>query len=156
MPEPMSRELVGECLKTLAAAFPQRLSPEQHDQRNDVYRNGLSGLSGDALRFAVKISMQEDNFFPKVARLRQIAQRWVTAHPPSEQTDDPLYCRGCQQRAHLETRWRPQINAHGQRIHDATTGRLALETFERYQCACSAPSQWHADAADDPWMTVRS
>lgn len=151
--EPLTRELVVDCLKTLAVTFPQRgLTPDMELRRADVYRNGLSGLSGDALRFAIQISVQEDTFFPKVARLRQIAQRWVTAHPAREPVEHPLYCRGCHARSVWETRWRPALGAKGKHVTDAR-GRIKLEAFERLQCACSVPSRWTADGPDDPWMS---
>jgi hypothetical protein len=76
MPEPLTTSLVGELLTKLSAAHPRSLYKANPVHMCEVYRNGLRGLSGDAVRFAVDRSIQEDKDFPKVARLRELGTEW--------------------------------------------------------------------------------
>lgn len=77
MPEPLTTSLVGELLTKLSAAHPRSLYKANPVHMCDVYRNGLRGLSGDAVRFAVDRAIQDDKDFPKVARLRELATDWT-------------------------------------------------------------------------------
>lgn len=83
MPEPLTTSLVGELLTKLSAAHPRSLYKANPVHMCDVYRNGLRGLSGDAVRFAVDRAIQDDKDFPKVARLREIATEWERRNRPS-------------------------------------------------------------------------
>ena len=154
--EPLTRQLVSGCLAELATAFPGRvLTPQQMIDRADVYHRTLTGITPDALRFAVREAIQTERFFPKVAQLRELATRWQASRimmDHAAESLDPLWCRGCQQSVVLTMRWRPRLGLKCVRVI-GTDGRLGLESFERHQCSCSAPSQWRPDASDDPWMT---
>lgn len=157
MPEPLTLSLVVELLKDLHIAFPSAARGKSPEETANVYRNGLNDLSGDAVRWAVGEAIRTEEFFPKVAKLRDLASRRIRAQGIAAlqiHEADPLYCRGCRSRSQFEKRWRPKIDDRGRRITDAQ-GRIALEIFERLQCACSSPSQWMADSDDDPWMTQR-
>lgn len=82
MAEPLTSALVAELMPRLYAAFPRAI---RGDERyvHDTYRNGLRGLSGDAVRAAVDVVIREDTYFPKVARLREVAAAWQRrASPP--------------------------------------------------------------------------
>ena len=159
MPEPLTLSLWLDELGKLAVAFPRTKGAPPLSQTAELYRDNLRGVSADALRFAVTSAVREDQYFPKIARLFQLTQRYNPAHPPRYEDIDPLLCRGCGQRSVWESRWRPKITdgpiRNGALIYDEK-GRVALETFQRYQCACSSPSQWQADAADDPFMTLKN
>lgn len=76
VPEPLTSSLLAELLPKLIVAFPRNLGAKDPVMMADVYRNGLRGLSGDAVRFAVDRAIQEDEYFPKVARLRELATEW--------------------------------------------------------------------------------
>src|SRR3954471_8544881 len=76
MPEPLTSSLLVEELGKLMIAFPRNATSKDPVPLADVYRNGLHGLSGDSVRFAVGRAIQEDEHFPKVARLRELASDW--------------------------------------------------------------------------------
>jgi hypothetical protein len=82
MPEPLTLALISELMPKLYAAFPRTI---RGDQRLvlDTYRNGLRGITGDAVRWAVDRTIQEDTYFPKVARLRELAAAWQRTNAPS-------------------------------------------------------------------------
>jgi hypothetical protein len=108
MPEPMTLELVLDVLRMLAAAFPGRMDDRALMRRADVYRDNLQGMSGDALRWAAKIAIQEDSYFPKVARLRALATRWTVANTATVEAQNQRpsgWCDGCQSVARPEKRW---------------------------------------------------
>jgi hypothetical protein len=78
MAEPLTVQLVLEELKRLHVAFPQNVGMRTNPTGTaDVYRNGLRGLSGDAVRAAASVIIQNDQYFPKVARLRELATEWT-------------------------------------------------------------------------------
>lgn len=101
MPEPLTTQLLREELEKLIIAFPRTASAPNPMAMADVYRNGLSGLSGDSIRFAVNRAIQEDEHFPKVARLREIATEWsrrtnaVIERMTSSDSADELRCHVC-------------------------------------------------------------
>jgi hypothetical protein len=147
MPEPMTLELVLDVLRMLAAAFPGRMDDRALMRRADVYRDNLQGMSGDALRWAAKIAIQEDSYFPKVARLRALATRWTVANTATVEAQNQRpsgWCEGCQSVARPEKRWRPKVNDRGEPVRDSSN-RLLLEQFERVVCRCDAPSRYSVD-----------
>lgn len=155
MAEPLTLQLVGDLLKQLHVAFPRNIGMQNPQLMAETYRNGLRGLPGDAVRWAVNKVIEEDQYFPKIARLRQLAHGWMKANMVQVEPNlppDPLWCEGCKSRARWEIRWRPKLNEKNRRIFDEH-GRMALETFERLQCKCSSPPRYQPDAEDDPWMT---
>lgn len=77
MTEPLTTELLSGLLPKLLTAFPSKMSSQNPAYLAEVYRNGLRGLNGDAVRAAVDISIQHDSYFPKVARLRELAGEWT-------------------------------------------------------------------------------
>lgn len=144
MHEPLTTQLVGELMTKLLAAFPSRnVAGHNLTHTADVYRNGLRGLSGEAVRAAVDRSIQDDTFFPKVARLRELAAAWEKynrVHMPDPISADPLWCGICRSRAEWKTVWRP-IVAGATRPQLSADGKyVLLESTGRYKCACAAPS----------------
>jgi len=100
MPEPLSTELVAQLLVKLHAAFPRTIGAQNATATTDVYRNGLRGLSGDAVRNAVDRVIENDTYFPKVARIRELANEWERrrlAFAPRHRDEpaNPLACRIC-------------------------------------------------------------
>ncbi len=77
MHEPLTTQLVVELLQKLLAAFPRNLGSQNPTMMADVYRNGLGGIEGEAVRAATDIAIQNDQYFPKVARLRELATEWT-------------------------------------------------------------------------------
>lgn len=77
MREPVTTSLIVELLPDLLTAFPSKLSSQNLTHTAEVYRNGLRGLDGDAVRAAVDISIKTDTYFPKIARLRELASEWT-------------------------------------------------------------------------------
>ena len=82
MAEPLTMALITELMPRLHAAFPRNLGKENPAMMAEVYRNGLRGLSGDAVRAAVGRAIQEDSYFPKVARIRELATAWERHNRP--------------------------------------------------------------------------
>lgn len=154
MHEPLTTQLVAEVLEELMIALPRGKGYGTPQQVATTYRNALSGISGDALRWAAKTAIQEDKFFPKVARLRELAMRWTVANAaqtPTMQIEDRR-CPGCGKAPAVETRWRPALDTKGWRILDGA-GRLLLERFERVRCDCDAPARYFPDDPTTEYMT---
>lgn len=157
MSEPLTVELVADMLRTLAAAFPGRaMDDRQLMLRAEVYYNNLQGLSGNALRWAVKISIQEDQYFPKVARLRELATRWISANTAATvgPRADDRYCKGCGQAWAPETRWRPKPRSDGSGQQDITPDGewLILESYSRDRCRCDAPPTYQPSIEAPPGL----
>lgn len=83
MPEALTSQLVAEELKRLLAAFPRNLGGQNPTMMAEVYKGGLRGIDGDALRGAVQSCIQTDTYFPKVARLREAAAEWTRRNRPA-------------------------------------------------------------------------
>jgi hypothetical protein len=71
--EPLTTSLLLELIEKLNVAFPRARGAISPAALADVYRNGLHGLSGDAVRDAVARCIERDQYFPKVAGLRVLA-----------------------------------------------------------------------------------
>lgn len=144
MPEPLTTQLVAELMTTLLAAFPSRnVSGNNVAYTAEIYRDGLTGLSGDAVRHAVKRSIQEDTYFPKVARLRELATSWERhnrVQMPEQLTasGDDLWCRTCQQRATWRELWVPMVDDVCRPLLSACAKYVLLRRTERLLCHCAA------------------
>lgn len=142
MREPLTTELTLAVLRDLQSAFPgAKMTDEQLVRRADVYRDGLGGLSGTALRWAAKTAIQEDEYFPKVARLRELATRWTIGNAAAVvgPRDDSRTCRACHQPFQSEKRFRPKTtksDGYGYPLTSPDGGWLMLEMFTRDVCRC--------------------
>lgn len=157
MPEAVTTELVVSMLRDLSVAFPARMGDAELMRRADIYRDNLTGFPGEALRWAAKQSIQEDKFFPKVARLRELAMRWQSANRVTVEArlEEPSgWCQGCKTVARVETRYRPRLDKNGRRILDER-GRMWLESYARVRCLCDAPSRYQPDDDSSDHMTER-
>lgn len=76
MRNPLTTQTVTDELGRLLTAFPRR-GTQNLAQLTAIYKTGLVGVETDALRSAVVRCIQEDEFFPKVARLRELADLWM-------------------------------------------------------------------------------
>ncbi len=97
VPEPLTTSLLLALIGDLNVAFPSNRAAQNANQLADVYRNGLSGLSGDAVREAVRRCIQTEEYFPKVSKIRAIAtaydrERTVTIRALNH---DPDECPTC-------------------------------------------------------------
>ncbi len=101
MSDLLTHAIVLEEIGRLVKAFPS--SRRDLAAVADVYRQGLTGVSGQALHFAVDRCIQDDQYFPKVARLRTLAQDFARKHPspfaPNFPSNDPDVCPVCGARA---------------------------------------------------------
>lgn len=158
MAELLNKAQMLSILKDLGAAFPARLTEDAMLRRAEVYHEALVGFTGDALKFAAKRSVQEDDYFPKARRLRELAQQYVSYENKIRGdtpvfSDDPLRCRGCGDESRYEKRHRPVHSLLGE-VANLETGEranynswlvtadgqyLLLETYERLFCSCSTP-----------------
>ncbi len=97
MPEVLSHSVVSQELARLVQAFPS--ARRNLSELAEVYRSGLVGISPHALHVAVDRVIQDDQFFPKVSRLRQLAGDYAKSHPspfaPSFPSDNPDICPIC-------------------------------------------------------------
>lgn len=97
MPEPLSHALLADVIEKLNVAFPRNLGKQNPAMMAEVYRNGLRGLGGDAVRYAVDRLIQTEQYFPKVAQIREVAHQWQRQHVVEVQRDraDPSRCHIC-------------------------------------------------------------
>lgn len=78
MPELLTTAVVAEELGKLITAFPGNIAAKKNPAMlANTYREGLQGIDADALRGAVAMAIREDVYFPKVARLRELAGQWA-------------------------------------------------------------------------------
>lgn len=153
MAEPLTSQLVGEQLQRLHAAFPRNLGSQNPAMMIEVYRNGLRGLSGDAVRVAVDRAIQEETYFPKVAKLREIATAWQRVNEAKAEPRfdvDPLWCPNCRTRAAWRERYRPLVTKDRRVCLSHDRQWLLLERYERLLCDCATPSLYRPDPDADP------
>lgn len=77
MHEPLTTPLLLDLLQKLHVAFPRTLGKDNPAMMAEVYRNGLRGLSGNAVKEAVEKCIQQDQYYPKVARIREVASEII-------------------------------------------------------------------------------
>ena len=144
--EPLTTPLVAELMQKLLTAFPSRnVAGQNLAHTAEIYRDGLKGLSGDALRAAVDRAIQEDTYFPKVARLRELAAAWERhnrVEMPTPADTDPLWCGVCRQHATYKPLWRPRADAYTRALLSHDGKYVLLESTERLKCACATPSKF--------------
>lgn len=143
MPELLTPAIMIGILRDLSAVFPAKITDEQLVRRAQVYRDGLVGFDADAVGHAARRAIQEDNFFPKVARLRELAAAYVTYHRQHSANvvgaiDDPMFCPRCQSRFADRRRWRPQVDPESGRWLVSADGQyVLLELYDRLLCDCA-------------------
>jgi hypothetical protein len=161
--EALSSQLMLECLDKLLIAFPRTIGKAK--DMAAVYREGLRGLSGDGVRYAVDRIIQDDSYFPKVARIREIARAWERvnrAAPPEQVNVDPLWCPSCKTRAEYRIRWRPKDTERGEPAVSADGMYLLLEPIvvgeqlsARLLCKCTPASPyWPIENLEPPAMLL--
>jgi len=155
VPEPLTTSLVLEELAKLHIAFPQNIGMRTNASGTaETYRNGLRGLSGDSIRAAADRSIQEDQFFPKVARLRELATAWMRHNQPvaepTQTAEQELWCPRCRTRAILRNRWRPKTDDHHRPILTRDAAYLLLEPYVRELCECGRGCDYAPIAGVEP------
>lgn len=164
MREPASTDLISDCLKRLNAAFPRNIGKQNPEYTLEVYKTGLRGLSGESIRAAVDRAIQDEEFFPKVSKLREMANAWAKynqAQTTAEFERDPLWCSRCQSRAEYQQRWRVKtVEVPGNLCKLVVThdgAGVELESYERLLCRCHpAPAYSPELSRRDPCVLVRS
>lgn len=149
--EPLTLELVAQMMRDLLAAFPSRNVAGQNIAHTaEVYRNGLRGVSGEALRAAVDLSIKSDTYFPKIARLRELASEWTKRNVVSmPSVAHEGVCPFCHSPWVPRDRWRPAVDVMYNPIE--RDGFLYLEPFARDLCRC-APPCFYAPMSETPEM----
>lgn len=142
MISPISTPALVGLLKTLDAAFDKR-GVKDALTRAEVYRNGLRGLDESSIRAAVNLAIEQDTYYPKVARLRELATAWARARNRFAPPDllESGYCPGCRTFARPVTRQRPRLDPQN-RVYVAAGGDrgvVELEDYVRDRCLCSGP-----------------
>jgi hypothetical protein len=98
MRETLTAAIVAEAIKELRLVFPGRKQDEQVAAVAEVYLKGLAGIDAEAFRAAVKFCIANDSYFPKIARLREVAGEWVRRNRATIEpsfTRHPLACPIC-------------------------------------------------------------
>lgn len=149
MSEPLTSELVAEVLADLSVAFPRHDGMRTNAGRTcDLYRNGLHGLTGDAVRAAVRRSIEDDKYFPKVSELRTYATEWMKRNQAiASPVEGPVSvrCRVCGEEPEWRKRWRPKVGAQYRPLRTACGTAVLLERYERFLCRCAAPCAFSPD-----------
>ena len=139
MHAPLTMPIVAKLLGDLHLAFPAGLRGMQDPGRTaDLYFRGLNTLPADAVSWAVQKVIEEDNFFPKIARLRELAHSWTKRNSMSfgrtSDASDPDVCQVCGARAQtiLITRYRREWVGEPAKLVEVLgeDGRPILETVE--------------------------
>lgn len=151
MAELLTLDLMRELLAQLHVAFPtsKGVDPQQMAR---VYRDGLSGLSGDAVRYAVTQCIREENFFPRVAKLRAYAQDYIRrtsaqSRPEARFSSEPGACPTCgavPQRVRMQ---RYARDTRGEIVRK--DGEAVLEEFESSTLHVMHDPSRHGLRADD-------
>jgi hypothetical protein len=151
MPELFTPDLISESLKRLNAAFPRNIGKQNPEYTFEVYKTGLRGLSPESIKAAVDRSIQDEEYFPKVSKLRELAHNWAKYNQAADVArfeTDPLWCRSCQTKAAYERRWRvrtaERFGGAVLVLNDEQTAVL-LEDFERLLCQCAPKSPYQPD-----------
>jgi hypothetical protein len=146
MTDYLTTSLVLDELKRLHIAFPNNIGMRSNPGGTaEVYRNGLRGLTGEAVRAAADQAIQNEEYFPKVAKLRELAWTWTKHHAPTpaEQFEtDPMWCARCKSRASIRERWRPKVDKHWQPIITKDGQFMLLEPYTRELCNCPGSSAY--------------
>lgn len=143
---------VAEQLAKLRAAFPNTRDNRSPAVIADLYREHLAGISADVLRVAVERVIREDEFFPKIARLRGLAfevearrERERQSHAVAVAGDEQT-CPNCQHAYRWARHWAPKMvrAENGEQCPVLTPDGqyFALIPTERMVCDCSARSMW--------------
>jgi hypothetical protein len=157
----LTAKIVLDELLRLATAFPSHKGMKDDPEKTaELYRDHLHGMSAEAVRAAVRITIENETFFPKVAQLRAIAWDWTRRNSngdgPVEDRNAGRYCARCQSPLQWLPRWRPAVDVHGYAIawtDDAGVAYVKLERYERLLCGCAAPCAYSPEPEfDDPWM----
>lgn len=119
MAELITAPLMAEQLQQLLLNWPRGLAGRELRATADLYFQRLQGVSADALRFAVTRIIQEDEYFPKVARIRELArehQQRTNAVLPARVVESPDVCSVCGARA------QPREIVRWKRRHEVKVG----------------------------------
>lgn len=158
MIEPLTIPLVAEQLGKLRVAFPNTRDNRSPAVVAELYRDHLAGVGGDALRAAVTRVIREDEFFPKVARLRAVAfeveaarERERRSHDIASSHEDDQCCPNCRRAYYHAVHYAPRMapmevlgRKHPVLVPTLTDdgAHVLLERRDRIVCDCTAPSRW--------------
>jgi hypothetical protein len=155
MAELIDKATMASILRDLQAAFPVRIKDDELIRRAAIYHDALVGFSSDALKFAAKRAVQEDDYFPKARRLRELAQQYVSYENKVRGDTtvgyivDPMLCQKCHTRFEFRLQWRPKNPAVGNdrdfRFWETTADGqyLLLESHsDRTVCECGMASRY--------------
>jgi hypothetical protein len=158
MSEAITKLFVLEQLRRLHVAFPSHSGMKHNPEATArEYCDAMHGLTGESLRAAVKIWMENEKFFPKIAELRAFAWEWTRrnrAEVSPVELSDPLWCPRCHSRLQWLERWRPRIDARTNQPVISEDGKyVSLERYERLLCRCAVPCVFSPELEfEEPWM----
>lgn len=150
MPEALTTELVVEHLKKLRIAFPSHTglkTPDSVVATAELYCESLRGLSGEAFRHAVRRSIDEGKFFPKISELREFAGEWTRRHRVELEPGlgDLLWCPRCSTRSAWQFRYRPLVDGDGYLVLSDDRAYLLLDVTQRLLCECAPKSLYRPE-----------
>lgn len=137
MPDALTLDRMAELLATLDVAFPKGHSQDTGALLH-LYFEQLQRFSGEAVHHAVSLAIAEDEWFPKVARLRTLATAWArenewkpAAVEARDETWDRCACGGAMRYVDW---WRPRTDARHRLLVNRAAMVFYLEPLERLVC----------------------
>ena len=144
----LDADFIGNMIGELNTAFPRSAKVQDGVRTISVWREGLAGLDRDAVNGAVKAIIREDEHFPRIARVREMARQWIRRNRGEElrREVDGRSCPNCHEAYELKRRYRLKTstvlgNAVAFVLTDDQAAAL-LETFERELCRCAPASAY--------------
>jgi hypothetical protein len=131
--EPLTAMLIADQLKRLFGAFPaSKLASQNPSFTAETYKDGLKGIDGEMLRAAVDRCIQEDQYFPRIARLRELAFEWRRRNrdeTPAAERSTWNHCGICGAEAQPEQITRPKLfDKDASAAHYRTAQETRFET----------------------------
>jgi hypothetical protein len=143
-------------MSRLLVVFPRTIGSAENIARE--YRTGVVKLPPAAIRYAVQHIIENDEYFPKVHRIRELAQDYVAKHPVAEPRKPELWCDRCHRLPEWETRWRPVHDGRNRPVLTEDNRHLLIEPYQRLLCKCAETSPFMPEVGveiDPKWLTER-
>jgi hypothetical protein len=139
---------VGDQIRRLHAAFPRSTKMQSPEMTISVWRDGLAGIDRDAVAGSISAIIRDDEHFPRIARVREMARQWIKRNrgEVAHQYGHDRVCPNCHEPYAAQRRYRLKtVPVLGNAVaFELTSGGSAvlLEAFERELCKCAVPSPY--------------